>query len=585
MHRARNLSFARIPLILVLGMGTPAAAVLAAPPALAGLVAPDSLDFPVLATLDIGRNPHQIAFSEDGATVYVATAGEDRITKVDADAYTVLGTVPVAGTPLGVVPLAGGDLAVARFQRGGVVRIRPGDGAVTDSLGTGPGASLFAGPYPGSLYLVSVESADSVHVFDAATFAFDDSYPTGRRPFPGAATSDGRVAFVPNYDDGTVTVIDLWNRRVLETVPVGERPSGGVVLPGDIDYAVAVRGENRVALINTASHFVVGSLDVGNSPFSVVLAPNGRLAFVNNTAGNSVSVISVADRREIARLPVADQPIVMAVHPSGRTLWVSSEGVHRLTVFGIPETWQGAAREAGSGGVTEVAIMRMIHSQHRSSVRWGLKQVRETIVRFKPDVVCAEIAPDRWRRIVSDLTQRSVIEDPRVLRFPEYTDVILQLSRRMGFEVVPCAGWTQEMSDLRETRIHAFETEERYRTAREAYARRLAAVEAKYAADTARADDPFYIHSDAYDRWQRAELDLYDEYQNDLIGPGGWTNINDAHFRYIDRTIRANRGRRVLITFGAGHKYMFLDRLRGRKDVKLIDLRPYLPVVRAEDGR
>ncbi len=47
--------------------------------------------------------------------------------------------------------------------------------------------------------------------------------------------------------------------------------------------------------------------------------------------------------------------------------------------------------------------------------------------------------------------------------------------------------------------------------------------------------------------------------------------------RLIDRAIRTHRGRRLLITFGAGHKYWFLERLRGRNDVRLLDPGPFLP--------
>ena len=39
----------------------------------------------------------------------------------------------------------------------------------------------------------------------------------------------------------------------------------------------------------------------------------------------------------------------------------------------------------------------------------------------------------------------------------------------------------------------------------------------------------------------------------------------------------SDHGRRILITFGAGHKYWFLEQLRQRSDVKLLDLRRYLP--------
>jgi len=80
-------------------------------------------DFELVAQLDVGRNPHQISFSEDGRTAYVATAGEDRVTVIDAARHQIAGHIPTPGTPLGVIPLPNGkDLAVARFQAGGLAR-------------------------------------------------------------------------------------------------------------------------------------------------------------------------------------------------------------------------------------------------------------------------------------------------------------------------------------------------------------------------------------------------------------------------------------------------------------------------------
>lgn len=535
--------------------------------------------FRSVASLDIGQNPHQIAFSEDGRLAWIAVAGNNRVAVVDAETHRQVDSLPVAGTPLGVAPLADGSLAVTRFQGQAIVRMTR-DGRILDTLRLGGiGASLFHGPLGDGGYLVSVERTNSLeHLTSGGTLG--TAWPTGARPFPPAATSDGRLAFVPNYDDGTVTVVDRWNGRVHATVPVGARPSGGVVLPGDSDYAVAVRGENKVVFINTASHRVVDSLGdgIGESPFSVVLSPNGRLAFVNNTASHDITVFTLPGRQVIARIPVPDIPIVMAVHPSGRELWVSSEGVHRLTMIAIPEEWAVPREVPPDSGTTEVAVMGMIHGSHRTSTRWGIPQVAETIRRLRPDVVCAEIAPDRWERIWSDYTERGVIEEPRVRRFPEYMDegAILALAVEMGFVIEPCAAWNLEMSDLRNARIRQFNSEPQYATARQAYADRLAAVRARHA-EPLESDDPRVIHSEAYDERQREELELYDEYQNDLIGPGGWSNINAAHLRLVDAVIRKYRGRRVLVTFGAGHKYPFLDHLKRDPTVRLVSLEPYLP--------
>lgn len=536
--------------------------------------------FTTVATLDVGLNPHQIAFSADGSEAYVAVAGSNRVMVVDAIAPKVIDSLPIDGTPLGVLPVTGsGDLLVTRFAGDSLIRLDRKSHRQTGALAIGGiGASLFGGPLPGGEYLVSVERTDRVHLVDPLGMKVRASYPTGRRPFPPAATSDGRLAFVPGYDDGTVTVIDLWNQRIRDTVAVGARPSGGTVLPGDVEYAVAVRGANRVVFINTASRRVVDSLveGIGESPFSVVVSPNGRLAFVNNTASHDISVIDLGSRRVIARIPVPDIPIVVAVHPDGKTLWVSSEGVDRLSVIAIPADWQASVPPPDSG-ITEVAVMGMIHRGHRTSTRWGLEQVRETVRRFRPDAVCVELPTDRWDRIWSEFTERGVITDPRARVFPEYTDALLHLSVEMGFEVIPCAAWTQEMSDLRNVRIRQFDTEAAWAGPRAEYARRLAAVDARYSEALDAIDDPRVIHSSAYDERQRERLSLYDEYQNELIGPGGWSSINAAHLRLIDRAVASRRGQRVLVTFGAGHKYPFLDHLARDPGVRLIDLGHYLP--------
>lgn len=40
---------------------------------------------------------------------------------------------------------------------------------------------------------------------------------------------------------------------------------------------------------------------------------------------------------------------------------------------------------------------------------------------------------------------------------------------------------------------------------------------------------------------------------------------------------RRHRGERIPVTFGGGHKYWLLERLRERGDIELLDLRGFLP--------
>ncbi len=69
-------------------------------------------DFELVAQLDVGRNPHQISFSEDGRTAYVATAGEDRVTVIDAARQ-----VGADRSGLGGIECVGGDAFRSRLAR------------------------------------------------------------------------------------------------------------------------------------------------------------------------------------------------------------------------------------------------------------------------------------------------------------------------------------------------------------------------------------------------------------------------------------------------------------------------------------
>lgn len=311
---------------------------------LAPQISGDSVSgFRTLAVLDVGDNPHQIAFSHDEQTAYIAVAGEDRIALVDSDTYEIESFIETPGVPLGVFELPeGNDIAITRFRSEEIARYSP-TGELISELRSGGGASLFT-PLPGNRYLVSVEQTDQLWVVDAERFALQIWYPTGDRPFPPAATSDGRLAFVPSYNDGNVTIINLETHENIDTVHVGTTPSGGAMLPGDREYAVAVRGDDKIVFIDTETFEITGELTagIGDSPFSVVVSVDGRYAFVNNTFSHDVSVIALPEKEVIARIPVGEIPIVIGVHPDGETLWVSSEGSHTLSIIAIPRQVQSS---------------------------------------------------------------------------------------------------------------------------------------------------------------------------------------------------------------------------------------------------
>ena len=87
-------------------------------------------------------------------------------------------------------------------------------------------------------------------------------------------------------------------------------------------------------------------------------------------------------------------------------------------------------------------------------------------------------------------------------------------------------------------------------------------------------DDPLRIHTRRYDEIVKLGMQPYSELFNDDLGPGGWENINRAHYALIEKVLdsQAYAGQRILITFGAWHKYWFIEQLEQRDDIVLRSL-------------
>lgn len=509
--------------------------------------------------IEVGRAPHGVAFAGD--TAFVALSGDDAIAVVDLASGRVLERRAAAGTPLDVLRLPDGRLLHTRFSGSELA----GPGGATWEVGASP--SLFAPRQPHGRAFVSSERADVVTAFDLRAGRILRTWPTGVRPYPPALTSDGALAFVPNRTDGTVTVIDALNDSVLATVPACAQPEGGAVTVDDAWYVVACGGDGALAWINAASFEVVHRLTdgLGVRPFSIAMTRDGRVGLVNNAGDSTVSVVDLSSRRVIGSVVTGRQPIVVRMHPDGRRAVVSNELSGTLTVLSL-----AAPSPPVDFRPNRVLVLGMIHGSHRTSERYGLDVLRAMIRAADPDYVLTEIPPSRLEAAQREFDTTGAITESRVRVFPEYVDVLFPLTRELTFTIVPTAGWNPWMNEYRNRALRRLPDERPADWATyQAAAERRDSVLATLGAP----DDPRMLHSDAYDEANEIAYGPYAELFNDDLGPGGWANINRAHWAHMERFLDTHRGEglRVLITYGAGHKGWILRELRRRDDVELID--------------
>ncbi len=313
---------------------------------------------------------------------------------------------------------------------------------------------------------------------------------------------------------------------------------------------------------------------------------DGVLAFRLDRAAGTVTVADLLNGEVTARTPtcadaeavgLTDDDVSFVVRCPGTTMPVlvntATHAVSEPPVSQAPL----AARDAVVGRKTEVLMIGTIHGTHRTSTRYSLEVLRGMLRMAKPDLVLTEIAPNRFDAAMREFGATGTITEPRVARFPEYVDVLFPLTRELSFTIVPTAGWSKPMDAYRTAALKRIESDPSRRAEWLAYARANATADSL----TQRGgdDDPRFLNSDAYDAIQTAGHEPYDRLFNAELGPGGWTNINRAHFANVARALDAHRGegRRVVITYGAGHREWMVRELRKRADVVLLDIDTVMP--------
>ncbi len=523
--------------------------------------------FPVIRTIATGAAPHGMRIAGD--RLHIAAAGADAIEIADLATGRIVKRWPVAKTPLDLIRAPDGWY-VTQFRGAALIALDDRGKATGVTIPVGKSPSLFAPRKVGDLAYVVSEFADRLSVVDTRSGRIVHSFGTGKRPYPADVTHDGVLAFVPNRDEGTVSVIDLLNQRERARVPVCREPEGGALTADEVSYLVACAGEDRVVAINTASFAVTGALaeGVGPRPFSVAVSADGRFAFANNAGGDTVTVFDPKRLQVLEQVAVGEKPIVLRV--AGERLYVASEDANTVSVIALPP----APPPAGTAK-NEVLVLGMIHGSFRTSRRYSLEVLERLIRAVDPDYVIAEIPPNRLDAAMAGFKATGRVSEPRVSVFPEYTDVLFPLTRSLDFEIIPAAAWNEAMNDYRNAMLARLKADPRRAADWAAYRAGFARLSAAVAG---RADDPWFIHSAAYDAATREAFDPYDRLFNDELGPGGWSNINAAHYALIAKALDAHRGegKRILITFGASHKYRFLEQLEKRDDIRLLDPGPYL---------
>jgi RHS repeat-associated protein len=131
-------------------------------------------------------------------------------------------------------------------------------------------------------------------------------------------------AYVTNYFDNTISVIDTSANIVVDTITVGDSPIGIAISPDDAFIYAANQGSDSVSVVDILTNSVIDTISVGFGPRHLAVSPDGARAYVVNEFDNSVSVIDTATNAVINTITVGDLPQEIAVNPDGTRAYVTN---------------------------------------------------------------------------------------------------------------------------------------------------------------------------------------------------------------------------------------------------------------------
>ena len=271
--------------------------------------------------------------------LYVTNFDDNTVSVIDPARGEEIATIAVGLGPAGIaVSRDGSRIFVASFREGSLYRI---SARTLDTLGVtviGSSANDVAVDDSG-LVLITDTAADTVVVADQLDGSVLHTIAAGEQPAGIALAPRGRFAYVANFGETTVTVVDSLYGLRRAIIPMRFATSFGIA-----------RGAGNLLLLPSRNGAQLSYLDAGQIQLtSLVYLPNGldaesavqtadpRIALVlmrNRRTGEGVVVAVDSETREDGKqVSVGDAPEDIESSTDGRTVYVANTGSDSISVI------------------------------------------------------------------------------------------------------------------------------------------------------------------------------------------------------------------------------------------------------------
>lgn len=175
---------------------------------------------------------------------------------------------------------------------------------------------------------------NTVSVIDTEAGKVVATVPVGAGPHGMAVSPDGRNVYVSGDLASTVSVIDTTSDRVAQTIEVGKAPHGLAIKSDGKMLLVAVYGEDRVAFVDTSTRAVIGTVAVAK-PHTIAIRPDDKVAYIASQEPGrfGLAIVDLETRAVIRNLPLDKTPRDLEFGYDGKALYYTQAGVNAIQVL------------------------------------------------------------------------------------------------------------------------------------------------------------------------------------------------------------------------------------------------------------
>lgn len=261
----------------------------------------------------------------------------EQLTAVEEGGVTGHEVIASADGKLAFVPIYGNSGVGKPGTDGQMVRVidlekRAAIGMVDFGRGLRPHCAMI-GPKNKLLY-VTTELSNSIAVIDPKTFKILDAIPTGQsESHMLVISSGGRYGYTANVGSGTVSVLDLQEKKVEKIIPISKVTQRIAISPDDKWVFTADQTKPQLAVIDTEKKEVSQWIELPGMGYGTAPTPDGNWLVVAIPRMQKVAFVDLKTMKVTRTVEVPRSPQEVLMRPDGKIAYVSCDASEQIAAI------------------------------------------------------------------------------------------------------------------------------------------------------------------------------------------------------------------------------------------------------------